>query len=114
MKVIQLVQEIPYALLRKAAANFGHFDLGNQLPSKIGSQIFNFQQKIAGAFGNDLTVKSVFNYLFNASVEGLKQNFLRPDIDMEFFILSIKVYSMLLIRFATSNPATITPKFMVQ
>jgi hypothetical protein len=50
--------------------------------------------------------------LFNASIEGLKQNFLRPDIDMEFFILSLKVYSILLIKLAISNPSIISLKFI--
>ena len=114
MKVIQLVQDIPYVLLKKVLASFGRFDLKNQLPFKFGNQVFNFQQNIFNTFGSQLTFKSAFTYLFNASIEGLKQNFLRPDIDMEFFILTIRVYSILLIKSTVSNGSVISPKFMVQ
>lgn len=112
MKALQLIQEIPYISIKRISENFRHFELRNSLPFKFGKQIFDFKQTIAGTFGNQVTFKSAFTYLFNASVEGLKQNFLRPDIDMEFFILSLKVYSILLIKLAISNPSIITLKFI--
>src|SRR5260221_14761439 len=112
MKALQLIQEIPYNSIKKISENFRHLELRNPLPFKFGKQIFDFKQTIANAFGNQVTFKSAFTYLFHASIEGLKQNFLRPDIDMEFFILSLKVYSILLIKSAISNPSIISLKFI--
>jgi hypothetical protein len=112
MKALQLIQEIPYNSIKKISENFHHLEIRNSLPFKFGQQIFDLKQTIANTFGGQITFKSASTYLFNASIEGLKQNFLRPDIDMEFFILSLKVYSILLIKLAISNPSIISLKFI--
>jgi hypothetical protein len=107
MKAIQLIQDTPYNLLKKAFANFGHFEIQNPLPFKSGKQIPGFQQKVLSAFGGRLKFKPLFNYLLDASIEGLKQNFFGPNINMEFFTLTIRVYFILLIRLTVNNPSII-------
>lgn len=109
MKALQLIQEMPYMSVKKISEHLSHFEIKKPLPFKIGKEIFGFKQT---ALANRVTFKSAFSYLFNASIEGLKQNFLRPDIDMEFFVLSLRVYLILLIKAAISNPSIVSLKFI--
>ena len=43
------------------------------------------------------SLRSAGSYLVDAAAEGVKQNFLGPNINMEFLTLSIKVYFLFLL-----------------
>ncbi|HEY4325779.1 MAG TPA: hypothetical protein VGN20_17425 [Mucilaginibacter sp.] len=108
MKVVQLSFGTPHISLKRAI-NFDHFNEGLRLPF----QLFSLTQKISNAFSNQLTLKSTFTYLFNAAVEGLKQNLLGPNINMEFFMLTARVYFIASIRLAAGGTSIISQKFIL-
>ena len=112
MKCIQLVQETPYASLKQAIANFGCTESGDGLSFDGHKHLYNIKYKIESILNRQLSYRAVFDYLFNALAEGLKQNFLGPNVNMEFLTLSIKVYSILLIKLVISNPSIISQKFI--
>ncbi|HEY2583339.1 MAG TPA: hypothetical protein VGI43_16120 [Mucilaginibacter sp.] len=109
MKVVQLGYGTPYISLKRAI-NFGHFNEGFRLPFEFGKDL---RQKISNTFGDQLTLKSTFTYLFNAAVEGLKQNLLGPNINMEFFMLTARVYFIASIRLAMGGTSIILQKFIL-
>ena len=52
------------------------------------------------AQNNNLTPKALSSYVVDALGESLKQNFLGADINMEFLLLSLRVYLIRLNRVA--------------
>jgi hypothetical protein len=48
----------------------------------------------AGSDINKMTANRVVNYFLDVLGEGVKQNFLGPNIDMEFLMLSFRVYAV--------------------
>jgi hypothetical protein len=48
----------------------------------------------AGSDINKMTANRVVNYFLDVLGEGIKQNFLGPNIDMEFLMLSFRVYAV--------------------
>lgn len=81
MKIVSLTQNTSGSLLRKVAALNPISD-----------------------FKNPILLKSVGTYLVDALGEGLKQNFLGSDINMEFLTLTIRVYLIRFIKSTVSYP----------
>lgn len=81
MKIVSLTQNTSGSLLRKVAALNPISD-----------------------FKNPVLLKSVGTYLVDALGEGLKQNFLGSDINMEFLTLTIRVYLIRFIKSTVSYP----------
>jgi hypothetical protein len=55
-------------------------------------------------FKNPVKLKLAGTYLVDALGEGLKQNFLGSDINMEFLTLTIRVYLIRFFKLTVSNP----------
>jgi hypothetical protein len=53
---------------------------------------------------SSLSVKAVLVYLSKAFGEGLKQNFLGPNIDTGFAVLTVKVYAVAIVKTIAHNP----------
>jgi hypothetical protein len=81
MKIVSLTQNTSGSLLRKVTALNPISD-----------------------FKNPILLKSVGTYLVDALGEGLKQNFLGSDINMEFLTLTIRVYLIRFIKSTVSYP----------
>jgi hypothetical protein len=103
MKAIQLVHDTSYNSLKKVIANFGHSDSGRGLSFDGHKYLFDAKQKIESLLNRQLTYRSVFDYLFNALAEGLKQNLFGPNVNMEFLTLTIQAWSVALIKQATTT-----------
>ncbi|HEY8781275.1 MAG TPA: hypothetical protein VIM16_06655 [Mucilaginibacter sp.] len=59
------------------------------------------------AAGSKLTLKSARAYLYDALAESLKQNLLGPAINLEFLILSARVYIILFASFDVNYPKSV-------
>ncbi len=102
MKVIDLAQNTSHNLFEKVAGYFNLSGTSEQFyPGKLN---FHIEPKRDNGSGHELTVRSVASYLFDALSEGVKQNFLGPNIDMEFFTLTIRVYLIRFARLTVSYP----------
>jgi hypothetical protein len=60
---------------------------------------------------NKATLRSAGSQLVDAVAEGVKQNFLGPNINMEFLTLSIKAYFLLLISFTAGSAKRVTANY---
>jgi hypothetical protein len=101
MKTVNLAQNISLNL-PTVAEHHSFPEQGNQVRLHPATQSFYMEPKAAEITRNKATVKSVTSYLFDALVEGVKQNFLGSDINMEFLVLSIRVYLIVLIGLTVS------------
>lgn len=103
MKAIQFIPETPGSLLKKVFQNVGLFELRIPFTEQLSKQALFFKSLSAQTKGYNLNIKNTVSYLFNAFLEGVKQNFFGPDTEMEFFMLTIRVYAILAVKLAFSH-----------
>ncbi len=110
MKAIHYTPDSPYSLLKKAFSNSGFSGLSGYLAEVLYKEKVFFHSLAGRIAGYNISVKNIINYLVNAGLEGLKQNFLGPEIDMEFLVLTLRVYLIMVVRLALSHPPFISLK----
>src|SRR5579872_6715426 len=93
METLDLAPNAPVSTLNKVA----NYYTTSQLIDTYQSDLEN----PGTGFGKKSGPISIGAYLVDALAEGVKQNFLGSDINMEFLMLSIRVYLIQLSRFAS-------------
>ncbi|MDR3696083.1 hypothetical protein [Mucilaginibacter sp.] len=111
MNIVYITQEILISFIKKAEAYAPFSGLKNlakvfQWKMDLKAWLLNFKS-------NDykLRFKSISTYLFDASVEGLKQNLLGPNINMEFLVLTAHAWVILASGFIVSFPEYIAGRY---
>ena len=94
MEILDLAPNPLVSALNKDANNY------NTTSESIDIYQSDVESRNAG-FGKKSGLTSIGSYLVDALGEGMKQNFLGSDINMEFLVLSIRVYLVQLSRFAS-------------
>ena len=108
MNIIYITQEIFLSFIKKAETYSqldGLKNLLKALPWKMDLKtwVLNFKSS-----DYSLRLKSFGVYLFNASIEGIKQNLFGPDLNMEFVVLTMRAWAILAAGFVVSFPAYLT------
>jgi len=93
MEILDLAPNTPVSTLNKVANYYTTSELIDVYQSDFESRNTGFGKK-SGSI-------SIGSYLVDAFAEGVKQNFLGSDINMEFLVLSIRVSLIRLSRFAS-------------
>lgn len=111
MNIVSNTQEILIGLIKKAEANTQFSGLKN--PAKVFRWKMDIKPWLLNLKSNDyeLRLKSIGTYLFDASIEGLKQNILGPNINMEFLVLSAHAWLILASGFVISFPEYIAGRY---
>jgi len=111
MNIVYFTQEIFVSLLKKAETytQLNWFkNLVKAFPWKtdLKSWLLNLN-----SVDIKLRFKTAGTYLFDASIEGLKQNLFGPNINMEFLVLSMRALLILAVGFVVSFPKYISGRY---
>jgi hypothetical protein len=111
MNIVYITQEIFLSFIKKAETYTQFGGLKNLLKALLWKMdlkalLLNFK-----SYDYTLRFKSLGVYLFNASVEGIKQNLFGPDINMEFAVLTMRAWVILAAGFIVSFPAYLTGRY---
>jgi hypothetical protein len=114
MKIIQSIPDILQLLRKVSYQGISRFEFTANLSARFQDQkVFSFLTLISQSF-TGLSVKSALIYLSKAFGEGLKQNFLGPNINTEFAALTVRVYSMAIVKLIAHNPILNSIKFLIK
>jgi len=111
MNIVYITQEILISFFKKAEAYTqlsGLKNLAKAFPWKTDFKawLLNFK-----SYDYKLKLKSISAYLFDVSVEGLKQNLFGPNINMEFLVLTLHTWVILGAGFVVSFPEYIAGRY---
>ncbi len=102
MNVIYTALETSQGLLKKVAGKYINPEAKIAAKFHLENITFCVRQVLAGMAGYISSIKSAGKYLVNALMLGLKQNLFGTDVDMEFLVLSARVYFVMFISLTLS------------
>jgi hypothetical protein len=108
MNIVYITQEIFLSFIKKAETYTQLTGLKNLLraflwKTDVKGWLLNFK-----SYDYKLGFKSATFYLFNASVEGIKQNLFGPDVSLEFVVLTVRAWLILTAGFVVGAAGYIT------